>query len=259
MAGTGIAEPSKTPSLTTQAYETIRQRILTCEMSPGLAFTESDLSTDMQMSKTPIREALLRLQVEGLVETIPRRGYVVTALHVADINDVFDFRVMIEGTCAEIAAQRATPEDLVRLDGLAQRSSAAYDKIVDPDLKLLQEQALLNNAFHEAVAIATGNFRLHRSSVQIIREYERFFFLEWRSELLYPPDHKDHCEISRLIAAGDAAAAGDAMRAHVEGARSTLLATIGRVPMRATLGQVSGPARSSEEPMRGNRMARRGE
>lgn len=236
-SGAAVVDVQRAPSLTIQAYETIRQRILTCQMPPGLAFTESDLSAQMEMSKTPIREALLRLQVEGLVETIPRRGYVVSALHVADINDIFDFRVMIEGSCAEIAAQRATPGDLARLDSLAQRSSAAYDRVVDPDLQLLQEQALLNNAFHEAVAIATGNFRLHRSSVRIIREYERFFFLEWRSELRYPPDHKDHCEISRLIATGDAAGARGAMMTHIEGARSTLLAAVSQIPSRALLAQ----------------------
>lgn len=223
---TGFEDTARSPSLTVQAYEAIRQRILTCQMPPGLSFTESDLSVEMQMSKTPIREALLRLQVEGLVETIPRRGYVVAALHVVDINEIFDFRVMIEGTCAEVAAERATSADLARLHDLAALSSAAYDDIVDPDLPTLQEQARLNNAFHEAVAIATGNFRLHRSSVQIIREYERFFFLEWLSELRYPPDHKDHAEISRLIALRNPAAARRAMTDHVEGARTTLLAAV---------------------------------
>lgn len=226
--GDGAAELARIPSLTVQAYESIRQRIFTCQMPPGLAFTESDLSAEMQMSKTPIREALLRLQVEGLVETIPRRGYVVAVMHVADINDVFDFRMQIEGVCAAMAAERATPADLARLKDLADRSSAAHDKIVDPELHVLQEQALLNNAFHEAVAIATGNFRLHRSAVQIIREYERFFYLEWRSDLLYPPDHKDHVEICGLIAAGDAETAREAMKAHIEGARATLLSAVTR-------------------------------
>ncbi|MFQ6753904.1 GntR family transcriptional regulator [Cereibacter sphaeroides] len=220
------AERARAPSLTARAYEAIRHRILTCQMPPGLTFTEADLLAEMEMSKTPIREALLRLQVEGLVETIPRRGYVVSVLHVADIGEIFDVRAMVEGTCAEVAAQRATPDDLMRIDSLAQQSSAAYDRVVDPDLRLLQEQAVLNNAFHEAVAIATGNARLHRIAVQIIREYERFFFLEWRSELRYPPDHKDHAEIGRLISAGDAAGARAAMVAHVEGARAMLLAAV---------------------------------
>lgn len=220
------AERARPPSLTARAYEAIRHRILTCQMPPGLTFTEADLLAEMEMSKTPIREALLRLQVEGLVETIPRRGYVVSVLHVADIGEIFDVRAMVEGTCAEVAAQRAAPEDLERIVSLAQRSSAAYDRVVDPDLRLLREQAVLNNAFHEAIAIATGNARLHRIAVQIIREYERFFFLEWRSELRYPPDHKDHAEIGRLIAAGDAAGARAAMVAHVEGARATLLAAV---------------------------------
>ncbi len=246
-----VFDPDRTPestcadrqvaSLTHQAYEAIRRRILSCEMVPGLFFTEADLSAELQMSKTPIREALLRLQVETLVEAIPRRGYMVSALHVADINDVFDYRVMIEGACAEMAAIRAGDKDIAHLDRIAQRTSSETDRTAtaNPHAQVLHEQAFLNNAFHEAIAIAAGSYRLHRSVVQILREYERFFFLEWHSEELYSTDHKDHREICAIIGAHKPAQARDAMRAHIEAARTTLLAALGR----ATASDLSSAAR----------------
>lgn len=245
---TRIFDPDRSPdpdetarratSLTHQAYEAIRRRILSCKMAPGLFFTEADLSAELQMSKTPIREALLRLQVETLVETIPRRGYMVSTLHVADINDVFDYRVMVEGACAEMAAMRAGDKDLALLERLALRTSSETDRATpeNPHSQILHEQAFLNNAFHEAVAIAADSFRLHRSVVQILREYERFFFLEWHSEELYSADHKDHREICAIIAAREPRQASAAMRAHIEAARTTLLAALSRTPATSRLG-----------------------
>ncbi|QQA44995.1 GntR family transcriptional regulator [Pelagovum pacificum] len=221
--------PERSPkrvSLTDQAYEIIRRRIVLCELEPGHTFTEAELSDQMAMSKTPIREALLRLQVERMVQAIPRRGYTVTPIHVSDINDIFDYRVIIEGACAELAATQASEDDVAKLAALAERSSEEFDSIEGSDIDSVTEQSLLNNVFHESVAIAARNARLHRAAVGAIREYDRFFFLEWSAPSVYPESHSDHREIAARIAARDPQGARRAMISHIENARASLLAAV---------------------------------
>ncbi|WP_373352817.1 GntR family transcriptional regulator [Pseudoroseicyclus sp. CXY001] len=217
---------AKGASLADQAHAAIRQRIISCEMLPGSEFIEADLAGELQMSKTPVREALLRLQVEGLVQAIPRRGYQVTPIHISDIDDIFDFRLAIEGDCAALAAERAGPEAIDELDYLADATNAEQHKLAGNDIDRISAQNRLNNVFHESVALAAGNARLHRTAVQVLREFERFFFLEWNSPALYAPDHKDHYEIVRHIRAGDAAQARATMVGHVDSSRQALLSVL---------------------------------
>ncbi|MGZ9809628.1 GntR family transcriptional regulator [Pseudoroseicyclus sp. H15] len=221
------AEPDLKPaSLADQAHATIRQRIVSCEMAPGSEFIEADLATKLAMSKTPVREALLRLQVEGLVQAIPRRGYQVTPIHVSDIDDIFDFRLAIEGDCAALAAERAGNEAIDELTYLADATNDEQHALAGNDIERISAQNQLNNVFHESVALAAGNARLHRTAVQALREFERFFFLEWKSPALYAPDHKDHFEIVRHISAGDAAQARASMVAHIDSSRQALLSVL---------------------------------
>ncbi|WP_232829364.1 GntR family transcriptional regulator [Tropicimonas sp. IMCC34043] len=218
--------PRKPESLTDQAYAAIRQRIVTCKLLPGTTFIEADLSEQLGMSKTPVREALLRLQVEGLVQAIPRRGYTVRPIHVADINDAFDFRLVIEGASAERAATRATDAEIAALRELAEFSSSEHDAIPGDDFEAVSRQGLINNVFHESVAIAARSHRLHLALVQAIREYDRLFYLEWSAPAGYPRDHKDHREVVRVLALREPALAREAMTAHIEGARGSLLSAL---------------------------------
>ena len=207
-------------SLTEQVYGRIRKEILSCSLKPGDEFTELDIAERFDVSKTPVREALMRLQFESLVRAYPRRGYKVEPIKISDINDIFDMRVIVEAGATELAVQRVTDEELKKLFEIAEATSdEAYDS--EPDSTLGA-----NNSFHESIAAASRNVRLHRTLMQMLRELERFFYIEARASVAYPRKYASHTEIVQAMERRDLAAARTAIVDHVEGTRSILLAAV---------------------------------
>lgn len=220
MAGRGGLEERM--SLTDRAYERIRHDIVRCALPPGAEFTETDLAERLEMSKTPVREALARLQFEGLVRTFPRRGYRIEPIRVSDINEIFDARIVLEAGAVGLAVQHISAAELDELDVLARASTdSAY--MVDFD-----HSQRVNNAFHESIALASRNTRLHRMVGQTITEFDRFFFLEAQSDAPYPEGHVSHADIVAIMREGDAAKARDAMSTHINSMRSILIESLVR-------------------------------
>jgi DNA-binding GntR family transcriptional regulator len=207
-------------SLTDQAYRIIRKEIMECALAPGLEFTELDIAERFAMSKTPVREALMRLQFEGLVKAYPRRGYLIEPVKISDINEIFEMRLILEGGAMDCAVQRASDEDIRKLYDIAQSiSDAIYHEEPDRSHKV-------NNLFHESLALAARNARLHRSLVQTLNELERFFYIEARASIDYPDQHATHRDIVSALERRDAAAARAAIIDHIEGTRRVLLASL---------------------------------
>jgi len=207
-------------SLTDRAYELIRRDIISCVLPPEAEFTEVDLAGRLQMSKTPVREALARLQFEGLVRAYPRRGYQIEPVRLSDINDIFDARAIVEAGVITLAVERITDAELERLDGLARASSD------DGYATDFERSHRLNNEFHEAIALASGNLRLHRMVVQTNTELERFFFLEAHAEDAYPADHVTHGQIVARMRERNPETARQAIIEHIEGTRRLLVGAL---------------------------------
>jgi DNA-binding GntR family transcriptional regulator len=98
--------------LSDKAYHLIRLKIITLELAPLSAIDEQALMEDLQLGRTPIREALQRLAAEGLVNSAPRRGMFVADISLTDLQKIFELRVILEGFCARLAAQRVTRDQL---------------------------------------------------------------------------------------------------------------------------------------------------
>ncbi len=96
-------------------YQRIRHAILTCEFQPGQDLREQELAERYQVSRSPVRDSLLRLEQEKLMMVLPRQGYRVTPINIDDVNDIFDLRLLIEPVCAAAAA-RADDAALSTLD-----------------------------------------------------------------------------------------------------------------------------------------------
>jgi len=105
-------------SLRSQAVAFLRDAILSGQFKPGAVLNEKELADRLRVSKTPIREGLSLLEHEGLVQTIPRRGYIVTPITVQHIHELFDLRIILESAAVERAALVITDEQIQALNTL---------------------------------------------------------------------------------------------------------------------------------------------
>ena len=207
-------------SLTEQAYAELRRRIITGQMAPGLEMSELELAEELSMSKTPVREALARLGLEGLVEAFPRRGYRVTAVTVKDMNDLFAIRSMLEGTAASMAAVNLTDTELDRLEALA---DASY---VQGQNTSVQSFVETNENFHSAIAQGSRNPRLYGLVMSHLEECARFFYMGAQMRDVNPETLADHHRIVDVLRRRDPEQARLAMVEHNENTRRGLLSKL---------------------------------
>jgi DNA-binding GntR family transcriptional regulator len=210
----------ETASLTERTYQVLRRDILTCALEPGSEISEADIADRLSISKTPVREALGRLRVEGFVKTFPRRGYQIVPLTIADMDELFDVRTIVEGGCGEIASERITEEEL---DRLAELADASYDRATSANL---DKFISANRDFHMAIANAAGNRRLEELVYRLLDELERFFYIGARKRDLNTEVHSDHHRIVEVLRKRDPAAARRIMMEHNEATRRGLFDVI---------------------------------
>jgi DNA-binding GntR family transcriptional regulator len=175
-----------------EAYERIRKMILTSEIAQGSLVSEADLVRSLGMSRTPVREALHRLEAENYVKGIPGRGYVVIELSEQDMMNAYRVRAVLEGLAAEHAAALATRTQLAQLDDLYDEMERALERDDEPEL------TKLNSRFHAAIAEASGNRYLQAMLDNIHDVFERF-----RATAVAQPTRRDdaHAEHGLLIRA----------------------------------------------------------
>ena len=209
-------------SLTDQAYTKLRRDILSCVLQPGSEVSEADIADRLLMSKTPVREALGRLRVEGFVKAFPRRGYQIVPLTISDMDELFDVRAIVEAGCGELAAERITDEELNRLEALA---DVSYDVATMASLDTFISS---NRDFHLAIANASGNRRLHEMVYKQLDELERFFYLGARTRDVNREVHVDHHRIVEVLRSHDRQAARQIMIDHNDATRRGLFDVIAR-------------------------------
>jgi DNA-binding GntR family transcriptional regulator len=205
------------------AYEELRRLILTGEAEPGSRLGEAELAETLGLSRTPVREALQRLDAEGLVEVLPHRGARVVRWSTRDLEEIFELRALLEPYAAARAARVGLADDeLAVLDGLcdAMEHAAAED-----DLPGLAE---LNSRFHAAVLAASGNGRLPALLTSVVHAplvigtFRRYDDESLRRSMNH------HRELVAALRAGDPDWAGSVMRSHIRAAAGYLIAHLRR-------------------------------
>jgi DNA-binding GntR family transcriptional regulator len=180
--------------ITDDAYERIRQDILTCALAPGMRFSESQLSESLGMGRTPVREALARLRQVGLVESFPRSGYRVTPITLRDVQEIFEARLLLECESAERLARRGLSqqehEHLLELARRPYRVDTAEDR---------SEWLRDNTEFHVEIARMAGNRRLAGFLEQTLGEMERLLTVGWTVSSMLG----QHVDLVEAIASGD--------------------------------------------------------
>ncbi|MBX6374386.1 MAG: GntR family transcriptional regulator [Acetobacteraceae bacterium] len=189
------------------AYAALRRAIMEGRLRPGQRMREQELSEMLQVSRTPIREALSRLQSDGLVVFTPRVGLTVATLDDAAVVELYETRAVLEGAAAQLAARYANPRDIATLHALLRAQEE-----VPPDPAALFRH---NRAFHEALYSAAHN-RFLLKSLQALHDA---MSLLGPTTLAAPgrreQAHAEHCRIVEAIERRDAAAAEAEARQHV--------------------------------------------
>ena len=198
------------------AADLIRQAIIDGRVMPGQRLKEEELAQQLGISRTPVREALLILQTEGLVESSPNRGATVRSYELSDLEDMYELRALLEGNAARRAATRIDADALQRLH----ESCARFEKLVAGSNvnELVAENAL----FHDTILTAADSERLAGMVRQVIATP-----LVYRSYIWYSPEQATasyhyHRQLTNALERRDASRAEFIMREHVYEARDVL-------------------------------------
>lgn len=199
-------------------YRAIRHSILTCEYEPGQELREQVLADYYHVSRSPIRDSLLRLEHENLVTVLPRQGYRVNMVSIADVEEIYALRLLVEPACAAAAARRddAVAGGLERFRGFAANGprDAAFGEY--------------NQAFHEAVADLSNNTRLAAVAHDLFAQFDRLVRISMFDDELTTVAQavREHNALIDAIEAHDAETASCLAYKHVDAARPGILAAL---------------------------------
>ena len=156
-------DPAPSRLLREEIYEQLRADIIGCRLAPGADIREGELALRFGVSKSPVRDALMQLQREGLVLALPRQGYRVASISLADVEDMFHLRAALERACMERIVRHASDEQLATLDRFRRFVPAEWPGgFVD-----------YNRAFHRALAELGRNARMRDHLADLIDQMER--------------------------------------------------------------------------------------
>jgi DNA-binding GntR family transcriptional regulator len=190
-------------------YEQLKRDIIACVLPPGDSFSEIQLGKRYRASRTPVREACRHLQTEGLVVIIPFRGYFIAPLTVADFYNLQEVQSIVDPAAAELAAQRASPEQL-----RAMQACADYEYKVG-DRESYHEFLDRNLNLHVAIAEASGNSYLKKVVSDVHTRLMRFFYLGLSMDSYGLQLVTEHCGIVKAIQVGDSERARRRAAEHV--------------------------------------------
>ena len=219
----GVVEDGSEPltkSASVAATELIRRAIVDGRLEPGRRLKEEELARELGISRTPVREALLVLQTEGLIESAPNRGATVRAHEPSDLDDLYQLRALLEGFAARLAAARIRESEVGELRASCERFVAL--RAEDDVVKLVRE----NVRFHDVILAAARSKRLAQMVRSVIQ-----LPLVYRSYVWYSPEQKlisehYHRQLTVALAASDAERAELVMKEHVLEARDFLIARL---------------------------------
>lgn len=208
---TGLRE-ERYSSLAERAYAEIRDRLIMLDIRPNEPLDDDALAEQLQMGKTPVREAIKRLEVDRLIVTYPRRGTFATGVDITDLAHISEVRTLLEPLAAQRAAERATPAERQELLDLA-------DRLERLDLATTSNHDLIyyDAQVHRAIYKVAGNPHLEDALVRHHNLATRIFCL-FLDRLPAVDGHvSEHVEMLRAIAAGQGADAGQRAAQHVKG------------------------------------------
>jgi len=193
----------------TRVFKGVEEQIATGQLKDGEKLDEASLAERFQVSRTPVREALLQLVGSGLATQIPKRGCFVKAPSFREMIEMFEVMSELEGMCARLAARRISDQQLVELKAANTGCEEAI-QVRDSDLYYHK-----NVEFHECIYTACGNSFLANETRSLRRRLQSFRRLQLRVRGRMPQSLAEHFEIIEAIEKGDADKADLISRQHV--------------------------------------------
>lgn len=220
-AAAKTAPAGERTTLVDAAYEAVRQRILDNVYPPGHRVLEQELAGDLGVSRTPLREAMVRLRNEGMIEIVPRHGFRVLPLSATDMQEIYQTLTALESMAAELAARRRPAAAELKPLEDASRDMARALRAND-----LAAWAEADERFHRSLLDLCGNRLLKQTVLNFWDRAHRarMFTLRLRPKPVNSTD--EHRELVERIRAGDAAGAFNVTRAHRERGSRELLGII---------------------------------
>lgn len=201
-------------------FNTLRQAILKGELKPGERLMEIALAERLGVSRTPIREAMRKLEQEGLVVMIPRRGAQVASITEKDLNDVLEVRIALENMAIEKACARMTAEETEKLKAAAK---AFEDTIAEGNLVHLAEADV---AFHEIIYQAADNVCLMQVLNNLREQIYRYRVEYLKDEEMRRQLAREHEKLTQALAARDVKDAQELSYDHIENQRQGIIKSI---------------------------------
>lgn len=205
--------------LTDDVYARLRDMILSNVLQAGQKLVDRDLAEQLGVSRTPVREALGRLAMMGLVEARTRRGYYVSMFSAKQVSDLYEFRKLLEVHAAKLAAQNAQPSHL-----------REFDRILVESEKLTADPSNHANAvkldleIHELIARASGNESLHKAIQNLLDKVMCFIWVDdvTVDTVTLTAAHCEHQALLRMIKEKDAERAAEIIHTHIDNAQERL-------------------------------------
>jgi DNA-binding GntR family transcriptional regulator len=200
-------------------YNRLREEILDTTLKPGAAIFEQDLARRFGVSKSPIRDALLRLKEQNLVEVQSRRGYRVRPISVTEAGEMYEMRLLYERASILRAIDHASEEEIKRLRDIC--SSPATENV--------HAWTSHNKKFHIAMASLSGNARLFKAASELIDQFDRFTYVS-TERLSWPLDFskliEEHRDIVDAMEARDRRLAQKLIKHHIVTAQARTMASL---------------------------------
>lgn len=201
-------------------FQTLRNAILKGELQPGERLMEIQLAQRLGVSRTPVREAIRKLELEGLAIMIPRRGAIVADITVQDLKDVLELRAALEELAVQKACDSITDDQIKLLDKAEQRFR---DSLNGSDLVKCVEADM---AFHEVLYEAAGNKRLQQMLMNLREQMYRYRLEYMKDRSMHRLLAEEHETICRAIRSRDKEKAGSAMRVHINNQRDGIIRSL---------------------------------
>ena len=217
------------PSLVDEAYQALKTAIRENVFPPGHQAAEPEIARQLGMSRTPVHEAIIRLQEEGLVQVLPRRGILICPISADDIREIYDVLIAVEGMAAALLAGLPGEAAARPRHALDQETAGMEQALERGDLP---EWAAADERFHQLLTDRCGNRRLARIAATVRDQSHRARLFTLHLRPLPTASAAEHRRITAAIRAGDAVEAEAAARAHRVRARDALLPLLAQYGMR---------------------------